>query len=346
MSGLAISTATLTGALRAPIQQIQSELTQAQGELATGRHADIGLRLGARTSDAVALHGLRARFDAFADGNAQTSTRLSATQTALTAVSGVAQSLQKDVVAALAGLATPAALANNADTGLSDVIATLNTAVAGDRVFAGINTDAAPFADDGGSGRAQVAATFTAAFGIAPGDTGASAITPAAMQSFLDGAFATQFGSPAWQSDWSRASDTPITTRVSPTQVMTTSVTANDQALRGIVQVSAMLSGIGLQSLSAATRDVVLAQASKMLGRATGDIAALQGAVGTMQNVVTSATDSMKRAGQFVDTRIGTFEDADPAEIAARIASLTTQLESAYSLTGKISQLSLVKFLP
>ena len=257
-----VSTASLTGALRSPIQMLQVQLTKAQTELASGRHADVGLLLGGRTANAASLHAVRTRLDAYATANGLASTRLTATQSALTDVLDRVQGLQKTVVAAQAGTATMASLKAQGQSALSRITAALNTNAAGQYLFAGINTDVKPFGDSGAVGAAAVTSAFTSAFGVAPSDPGATAITPAAMQAFLDGPFAQQFASPSWQGAWSSASDTAITSRISPTQVAATSATANDAAVRDVIQGVALLSQLGNANLSADTRQVVLTQAS------------------------------------------------------------------------------------
>ena len=346
MSVASLSSLSLIDGLRGPIQNLQTQLTQAQTELSTGRKADVGLALGARTGDASALHGLCARLDAFTNGNAVATTRMTATQDALSNILDTATSLQQSVVGALAGTATPEVIATDAQSGLSSVVSALNTTAAGQNLFAGINTDAQPLADGGDKGKQSITDAFTAAFGMSPGDAGAVSITPAAMKTFLDGAFAQQFASPNWQANWSSASDAEITSRISPTQTATTSISANTPALRQVVQVAAMLSQLGLSSLSADTRQTVLTQASDDLGRTTADVTTLQANLGTTQKTVAASTDQMTQTSTFIDTQIGALEDVDPAEVSTRIASLTSQLESAYTLTGKLSQLSLVHFLP
>ena len=346
MTGAFISTASVNAALRSPIQMLQVQLTRAQTELSTGRHADVGLTLGGRTADAASLHALRTRLDAFANGNAIAATRLTATQSALSTILDTATALQKTVLAASAGTASSQGLSDDAASALSGVVASLNTTAAGQNIFAGINTDVPPIANDAGAGKQSIASAFQSAFGVATGSTGAASITPAAMQAFLDGPFAQQFASPGWQANWSSASDTALTSRVTPTQTATTSISANETALRGTVQVAAMLSQLGLSSLSADTRNVVLTQASAQLGTAVTGIATMQADAGRAQTTVTAATDEMTNAGAFVDTQIGALEDVDPAEVSTRISSLTTQLESAYTLTGKLAQLSLVHYLP
>ena len=346
MGGVAISSATLANVLRGPVQDIQNRLAQAQTELSTGRAADIGLTLGVRTGHASSLHQARARLDVFGQTNAIVGTRLKATDAVLTSISDTLQRLQGQAVAAQAGTAAADAIAGIANSAIGTTLASLNTAVDGQHLFSGVNTDVRPFADQGASGAQAVANAFSAAFGMTPSDPAASTIAPAAMQSFLDGPLAALFAGPAWSRDWSSASSAPITTRISPTEVATTSVTANDAALRGTVQALSALADLGLPQLSAQTRSVVLTHASGLLGQATRDVAALQSHVGLIQTTLSAATDDVARTGQFIDAQIGSLENVDPAEVSTQIASLTTQLESAYALTGKLSKLSLVAYLP
>lgn len=345
VGGAGPSTASLHGALREPIARIQRALTQAQTELSTGRHADLGPTLGARAGAADALHQARDRLDVLTQTNALATTRLGATQDALGSILQTAQDLQKTVVAALNGGGDAAALAASAKAGFAGIAATLNTSVAGQYVFAGVDTDSAPLADNGASGLQAITDAFRAAFGVDPSDPAASAVSAADMRGFLHGAVASSFTPSGWRAQWSSASDEAITSRISPTRNAATSVSANEASLREVAQAFAALAQLGSPTLAADTRGALLTQASGLLGDAISGVAALQSRVGLTQTGVREATDDAAKRQGILSVQIGAMEEIDPAEVSTRISTLTTQLEAAYSLTARISQLSLVRFL-
>ena len=71
------------------------------------------------------------------------------------------------------------------------------------------------YADPASPAKLAVAAAFQARFGFAQGDPAASSISAADMQDFLDNDFAALFDDPAWSTNWSTASDEPLSTRIS-----------------------------------------------------------------------------------------------------------------------------------
>ncbi len=80
-----ISTASLTDETRLSIARIQAQLADAQKELATGRHADVGVSLGANTGITVSMRQDRNQIQSIKDTNSVVLTRLQASQAALQA---------------------------------------------------------------------------------------------------------------------------------------------------------------------------------------------------------------------------------------------------------------------
>src|SRR5690625_1780475 len=83
MKTMSVSSAAIAGAARESILKTQAALLPAQKEVATGRHADMGLALGRRTGHLVSLRQDFARITGFIDMNAFATSRLDMTQTVL-----------------------------------------------------------------------------------------------------------------------------------------------------------------------------------------------------------------------------------------------------------------------
>ena len=94
-----VSTLAVSTSLRQSILRTQSELGIAQKEVATGRHADVGLTLGGRTGQTVSLRQEHARLNTIIDGNALAGSRLDATQAALDDIRGMADRFLAGLVA-------------------------------------------------------------------------------------------------------------------------------------------------------------------------------------------------------------------------------------------------------
>jgi flagellar hook-associated protein 3 FlgL len=53
----------------------------------------------------------------------------------------------------------------------------------------------------------------------------------------------------------------------------------------------------------------------------------------------------MKASSNALATSLSTLESVDPAEASVRLNELQTRMEASYSLTARLQQLSLVKYL-
>jgi flagellar hook-associated protein 3 FlgL len=58
-----------------------------------------------------------------------------------------------------------------------------------------------------------------------------------------------------------------------------------------------------------------------------------------------NASDQMSLQMNLLSTQVGGLESVNTYEVATRITDLQTQIETSYSLTSQLQQLSLVKYL-
>jgi flagellar hook-associated protein 3 FlgL len=344
------STSTMNNALRNALMSLQTELTQRQKELSTGVVADLGQSLGVSAGRDMALEVNREDVIAIQAGNGVVDTRLGATQTSLGSLSTVAQQLRQTLIAGQSAAtgADPSTLQAQARSALAAFTATLNTNDGSSFIFGGVKNDAPPMADyfatPPSANKQAIDAAFSGAFGMSQTSAGVSAITPAQMQTFLSGPFAAQFNAPNW-SNWSSASDQPMQNRISASQTADTSISANAPALRELAMGYAMLSDLGMPNLSAATAATVQAAALQHIDHAVAGLTQLQASAGAMQAGVKTANDALAVQQNFLETQIGAMENVDPATTATRVNALMTQIETSYTLTSKIQQLSLAKYL-
>ena len=89
--------------MRYQLLRAQSELTKAQKEVSTGRHADLGLALGSRTGQSVSFERDLERLKGIVDTNGLASARLSSTQDALSQISASAQSFLSTLTTSVSG---------------------------------------------------------------------------------------------------------------------------------------------------------------------------------------------------------------------------------------------------
>ncbi|MYZ46963.1 flagellar hook-associated family protein [Propylenella binzhouense] len=349
MKSMNVSTSSIAYSTRSALQRMQAELLKAQSELSTGKVDDAGLALGAQTRRLVSLDQERTSLKSLTDANQLVASRLQASQDALGTINEVAEDFLGTLLSIGEGDVSPETLRARAQEALGTVLSTLNATYQGTHLFAGINVDAAPMddflAEAGSPGRSAIAAAFESAFGMPADDPSASGIGADAMQSFLGGEFAALFDDGSWQENFSSASDRNIRSRISRSELVETSVNANDPAVRDLVAALTMVSEVGVDGLSAEARGAVVASAQSLLGSATAGITQMQARLGSAQARIGDANDTMDVQMDLLASQIGALEDVDPLEASARVNALMTKIETAYALTARIQQLSLLKYI-
>jgi flagellar hook-associated protein 3 FlgL len=200
-------------------------------------------------------------------------------------------------------------------------------------------------ADDSAAAQQATADAFQTAFGVAISGAGASSITATDMQAFLTGPFASLFTGSNWTTNWSSASSTPTSALIAPGQTVTTSATANDTPFQELVSAYVSVSDLGLSSLNSSTQTAVLNNAVSLVGSALQGITNSQSTLGISQSQITSVNSQMQTQSTFVTNWINQLAGVNAYQAASDLTNLTTQLETAYSLTDRISKLGLVNYL-
>lgn len=344
-----ISSQSLTSPLRQSILQAQTALAQAQTEVSTGAPADLGLTLGAQTGTVLSLKSDIDRLNTFAASNSVATTRLAATSNALDTMISSAQGIAATITTAASAGGSTTTLAASASAALQGFVAALNTSAGGQSVFGGINTATTPvrdyFSTQTSGAKQAVDGAFHQAFGTSQTGAGASSISGTAMQSFLDNQFSALFGDSGWQSDWSSASSQTIDSVASPSQQLTTSVSANQGAFQKIAQAYTMLTEFTGQNLGEAAKAAVVATASKLMSAGIAALTNVQAGVGVAQASISGANSQISAQVGVLNTSVGNLESVDTYALSSKVTTLQTQLEASYELTSRLQQLSLVNYL-
>lgn len=344
-----VSTAAISGITRQSVLKTQSDLVTAQKEVSTGRLADVGRSLGGRTGQAVSIRQEHARLGTIMTTNAQAGSRLETTQLTLGQLRETADGFLGALIAAGGTKTGARALQQQAAEGLKGLIASLNSTAGGQHLFGGINADVKPmtdyFATPAAASKQAVDTAFAAAFGMAQTDPGVAAITPADMQTFLDGGFRALFDDAQWSADWSAASSQNIQSRISPTDVVDSSVNANEQAMRKLAMAYTMVADLGVDGLDEGAFRAVAETATRLVSEGIHEITALQGRVGGAQARITQVNERLSMQVDILSKDISGLEGVDPFEAATRVSTLMTQLETGYALTARIQRLSILNYL-
>jgi flagellar hook-associated protein 3 FlgL len=343
-----ISSSTISSILQNTVARLQSQLTTTSSESSTGLLADIGFTLGAQAGGDVAMHQQMADLSALTNSNAVVTAQLGSASAALTGLQSATQTMLEQIVqnqTETPGSNGALALQQNATGALSTFTSLMNTSSGGVYVFGGINSGVAPIAQYAGAPQTAVDNAFQASFGFPVTSASVSTISGAAMTSFLNTQFAGLFSGASWSSTWSSASDTPTSNRIGVNQTVTTSIGANQSAFQDTAQALTMISAFGGLNLSAAASAALMTSAQKVMSSATDGLIQAGAAVGTMQNQVTQANSAIALQQNLLTGQIDANESINSYEVASQVSALSTQLQTAYSLTAQIAKLSLVKFL-
>jgi flagellar hook-associated protein 3 FlgL len=347
MAATFISSNSIATTLRISASKSQVAIAKAAKEATTGRHDDVGKELGALTGRNVTLRAELLDIDKLVDTNSLVGARLEVAQERLSQTIELAQSFQKDLLAARNSANGGGIIAQPAGSNLGSLLATLNLSMDGQFLFGGINTGEKPMTpyEAGSASKTAIDASFVAAFGFAPGTAGAESILPADMETYLDNAFAAEFADPAWGTNWSTASDQVMRSRISTTQTIDSSASANDVAFRKLAMAYTMLSGLGVEKLNQTTFQVVTDKALLLVASAVADLASVGARLGTSQQLTTNATSRLKVQSDIVTKQVNAMESVDPEEASVRVTSLQNQLEMSHALSARIQNLSILNYL-
>jgi flagellar hook-associated protein 3 FlgL len=329
--------------------RVQTRLDQATREVATGRHHDIGLALGASTARTIDARQQLGDIDAIIATNGLAVDRLAVTQSALAAMVEIADGFFTTLVSASRSGVDRATLVEDARARLGALTGLANATGNGAHVFAAANADAAPLADylvePMPASRSAVMGAFSTAFGFPSDDAQVSSIEPAQLQAFLEGPFASLFQGPDWQSLFSSASDDAVVLRISRNETIALDVSTNSPGIRRLMSALVAVVDLGTRNLDAEAFQAFAASVAESASAASGELIRDQAAVGAVQDRLAHASERMTAERGLLQAAIGRLESVDQAEASTRLNLLSTQLELSYALTARLQKLSLLDYL-
>lgn len=348
MAPLSTLTSTSTS-LASHLRRAQGETVKIQAEVASGRLYDVGKTLGYRTEALVSFRQDIEAAQRTIDVNNQVAARLDASQAALDTIVTTANSFMSALMSARGDPRTAGILLEQAEVAFNAFTDAANTSFGGIFVFSGIETTAAPFENyfstPPPASRNAMAAAFSTEFGFSSTDPAVSTISVSSMQAFIDNAFASLFDDANWNSTWSAASSQPLSSLISEGREVLTSVSAASQAFRSLTAAFVLVADAGTKDLNDATFVAVVDQAVESLGRGIALMTELQGSLGTAQQQVQVAIETMSVRSTLLEEYVGQTEGVDLTESSVRLNSLLNQLEATFAVTGRLQNLSLLNAL-
>lgn len=310
-----------------------TRLTRLTQEVASGRHADPAAALRGDLGPLTAIEGALARLGGWQTTTASLGTRLATIQASLGALDGIGSSLSTTLInARSATQPDQVALAGrDAAEYLSAAVGVLNARAGDQSVFAGTRTD--------GPALAGAEAILDALMPVVAGATTADQVRAAVAAWFEDPAgFAAQAytGGPPQPG-----------IAVGPGQSLSSGVTATDPALRGLLAglATGALLDRGVLADDPAGRSALAGLAGEALIANAADRTMLAARVGITQ----SRLDQAQARNAAEVTALGLARSdlltADPFATATELEATRTQLQTLYTLTARLSGLSLIEAL-
>lgn len=343
-----ISTIAMSDSGRRQIMKQTSLVNKLSIEMSSGRKFDVGLDLGGKTGESVTLRAEFSFLNGIIDTNALTASRLDVSQAAMSDMLSDAQDFLSTLVALRETGGSSDIVKSEAQGKLGLMTSRLNTQINDSYVFAGINSDQQPiadYADATSTNKVAADAAFLTEFAMTQDDPNVSTITPAAMDAYLNGNFEAMFTDPNWGTLWSSASSTVTVSRISASETVNSSVSANEQAFRDLAQAYTMVGDLGMENLDEDTYGVVIDQAIAKLGSAIEGLTNAMGKLGNVQEQVKLASTRVSVQTDILNTRINTLENVDPEETAVRLNTALTQLETTYAVTARMQSLSILNYI-
>lgn len=343
-----VSTSAVSQAMRYQMARLQADLAKSEQEISTQKVADPGLKLGARTTQLVSLHRDIDRLNGIIDSNGLVSARLATTQQSLNQLTATGNGLLPTLTTALSGPISTSIPKAEAVAALGTLTGMLNASQNGEYLFAGINTDVKPindFNDPASPNRVAFNTAFDTYFGFSMDDPAAAAITPADMANFIDTAVEPMFLGAGWYGTWSNATDEQIVARITTSETTNASVSANVDGVRKLAMGASLVAGLMDGNFSDDTFRSIFERSAQLVTQSVADLGTTQGELGIIQQRVEAASERLSLQTDLFQTNLQELEGIDAYEVSTRISNLLAQIETSYTLTARIQQLSLVRFL-
>ena len=303
----------------------------------------MGRALRVELASAFDMRAVGAELGALKQTVESAAVRLGQTQSALGAIAELADGFFASVVTARQS-GDRGLLVDDARSRLASLTQILGTSSDGVHLFSGQRSDVAPLAnyleEPPTSPRTDVKLAFSAAF---PGSV--ADISPTDMTAYLDTTFASLFSDPSWSSLFSSADDSALVSRIGRGEVVATSTTANEPAIRDLYRALVATIDTSIEELSADTFDVFAGHVSSLAARAAAETARVQSRLGITQERLAKASERITVEQSVIEQRVSKLESVDAFEVAVRLNSTADALEASYAVTARLLGFSLLKYL-
>jgi len=317
---------------RAQNVQLRSAIDRQTLELSTGVASNLSQKLGGNYGPLVQINNALEVNAAYMTVTTELRLQADAKQNALDAIQTKVGdfALTAQTASGLGGPNSVSGAATDARNYLEDIFETLNTRVGEVSLFSGTASDqpaVAPTAD-------LYASLDVAVTGL----TDPADITLAIETWMNDPA---GYEAVVYGGDQARGA-----IRVGPTDTVSLEATANDPEIRAVIE--GFLVGVYSERVGGLTIDeqkVMMETSAAKLRGAEGSVIDIRAKLGTAQERIEEAQTAGSSEKTSLELAKSALISIDPYEAASQLEASSQQLEMLYTLTSRLSRLSLVEFL-
>lgn len=317
--------------------QIKKTMTTLSEELVTGYSKDVGSAVGGDFTALAAISHSLQRTESYKQVASELDLTAGTQQATLATIQSHAEAIGSGLVAAGTNATATMVDATAQDTSLrfAAILEALNVSVSGRYVMAGIATDTRPVGelDD------IMTALAAEVSGLTLVDDIVNAVDawfdqPAGGGGFIDTAY---FGSETVMA--------PI--HISETDTAQLSLTAVDPSIRDLLKGFALATLVANDQVPSAisTRSALTERAGTQILSANAELTAVRSEVGTVESMIAEA--QTRNAAEKTSLELAKTEliGVDSYESATALEAVQTQLETLYTLTSRLTQLTLTDYI-
>jgi flagellar hook-associated protein 3 FlgL len=337
--------------LNSSIRSLQSQLMDAQKEISTGRKADLVAALRDRAAEDVDLRNALNDVTEFKGTTDIVASRMDTMQAALAGVHDIAEQMRNTALTSRDPVSRRY-LQEAASTALDRINSFLNAQVAGRNLFSGIQTDTAPMqaqtSVNAATGLSPQQAVSQAIANVGPITDAASALAVANGADGINSIFDDTNSDPNLRytgTFYNGASTGTVTARLDNGYQIDYGVRADDPAFRELQQGLYMLASVPFGSIPDDAYAAWQDEAVRHINNGFQGAIDVSAELGYKQSVVDTAMTQHAATIAQLNNQVANLEAADPFETSLRLSQLQTQLEATFSITARMHELSLTKFL-
>lgn len=317
--------------------QLKSTISRLSDEMVTGISQDLGTAVGGDFTALAAIDRSIARGDAYKQVATETNLMASTQQGAFETIQGHAEAIGSTLVSSsfTASYSMIDSGARNAAERFSAVVDALNVNVAGRYVFSGTTTDTKP-----------VASTDTIISGLEVAISGLNAAED--IVNAVDDWFDAAAGDNGYLDQaYLGSADSLASVRLSETDTTQLTITAADPTIRNMLKGFAMATLVARDLVpdNTETRALVIRAAGERITAGQSEVTNLSSELGTVEGIISDAQTRNSAQQTALGLARKDLIGVDDYESATALEAAQSQMETLYTLTSRLTKLSLTDYL-